>query len=109
LNQGIDQIPCKILKAANPYIIHPLVNIINSSFTSGTFSDKLKISKVIPLHKKCDKGEASNYSPVSIPSNFSKIYENAFLQQLTKFLSEHKKIDISQHALIKSRSTTKDA
>ena len=106
LTQGLDQIPCKILKFCQSYISTPLSDIINSSFSSGIFPDKLKISKVIPLFKKGDNLDPSNYRPISLPSSFSKILENAYLSQFTNHLIINNLISKSQHAFFKGRSTT---
>ena len=42
----------KILKSLSPLISSPLSQIINDSFQSGMFSDKMKLPKVIPLFKE---------------------------------------------------------
>jgi hypothetical protein len=106
LTQVMDQVPCKILKQASQYISSPLAYIINSSFSLGTFPDALKMSKVVLLHKKGCKEDVSNYRPLSLPSIFSKIFENAYLSQFSKFLISHNLISKSQHTFIKGRSTT---
>ena len=42
----------KILKAASHVLLKPITIILNHSLRTGIFPDKLKIAKVIPLHKK---------------------------------------------------------
>ena len=48
---GFDEIPMLIIKKTITYIVIPLKHIYNSSFKSGIFPDKLKISKIIPIFK----------------------------------------------------------
>ena len=47
-----NSIPMKILKSLSPWTSSPLSQIINESFKSGIFPDKMKFAKVIPLFKK---------------------------------------------------------
>ena len=60
--------------------------MINESFVRGIFPDKLKIATVIPVFKIDLTTKKSNYRPISLPSIFSKIFENVMYQRLHKFL-----------------------
>ena len=51
-----------------------LVILINESFLTGIFPDKLKIAKVNALHKKGTADDPSDYRPISLFSVFSKIF-----------------------------------
>ena len=84
---GPDSIPMKILKAPLPLIL-PLSQIINESFQSGIFPDKMKFAKVIPLFKKGCPLAASNYRPLSLLSVFSKITEKVMYERLYKYLEK---------------------
>ena len=46
-----------------------------------TFSDKHKCAEVVLVYKKKDGKDKNNYTPVSIWSNISKIYERCMHQQ----------------------------
>ena len=48
---GPSSIPLKLLLMISDLIIIPLCYIINMSFSSGYYPDKLKIVKVVPIHK----------------------------------------------------------
>ena len=48
---GPSSIPLKLLHIIADLIVFPLCHIINMSFSKGVFPEKLKIVKVIPLHK----------------------------------------------------------
>ena len=50
----------------------PLSNICNFSFSPSSVPDKLKISKVNPMHNSDDKTNFTNYRPISILTCFSK-------------------------------------
>ena len=49
---GPDNIGTSILNQIAPSILHPLLHIINLSFSSGSVPDSLKIAKVVPVFKK---------------------------------------------------------
>lgn len=55
-------------------------------YHSGTFPEKMKIAKVIPLHKAGDKHNFSNYGPFSLFSQFSKIIKHLFVARLNNFI-----------------------
>ena len=86
---GPNSIPMKILKLLSPLISSPLSQIVNESFQSGIFPDKMKLAKVIPLFKKGCPLAASNYRPISLLSIFSKIIEKVMYKRLYKFLEKH--------------------
>ena len=86
---GPNSIPMKILKSLSPLISSPLSQIINESFQSGIFPDKMKLAKVTPFFKKGCVLTASNYRPISLLSVFSKITEKAMHERLYKFLEKH--------------------
>ena len=54
-------------------IVKPLAHIFNLSFSSGIFPNDMKIAKIIPLFKNGRKTDFTNYRPISILSQFSKI------------------------------------
>ena len=83
---GPNSIPVKLLKILDPHISVQLSQIINDSFQNGTFPEKLKIAKVIPIFKKGDASKNSNYRPISLLSIFSKIFEKLMHHRLYNFL-----------------------
>lgn len=103
---GYDDIPIPVIKQLKKHLIKPLVHLVNSSLISGIFPQKLKISKVIPLHKKGDVRLMSNYRPVSLLPVFSKIYEKLLFNRLIEFLEINNLLDGEQHGFRKGRSAT---
>ena len=65
-------------------IAKPLVHIFNLSLSCGVFPDHMKIAKIIPIFKNGQKTEFTNYRPISILSQFSKILEKLFNLRLDK-------------------------
>ena len=86
---GVDDIPISIIKKTVDVIFGPLVSIINLSLSSGVFPDKLKISKIIPIHKWDDSSLVQNYRPISILPALSKIFERAVYNRIFQFLTEN--------------------
>ena len=71
----------------------------------GIFPDLLKISKVIPLYKKDDPVNFSNYRPISLLPSISKIFEKVIFKQLTDYLEENNLMYKYQYGFRKYHST----
>ena len=59
-------------------MLTPFTYICNQSFLSGTFPNKMKLDKVIPSYKTGKQNAFTNYRPVSLQAQFSKILEKLF-------------------------------
>lgn len=94
---GYDGVPIVVIKHAMKHLTRPLVHIINSSFISGIFPDKLKTARVKPLFKKGEKSNIKNYRPVSLLPVFSKLYEKAMHIRLVHYLESNNLFDKEQH------------
>ena len=104
---GPNSIPNKILHIIKPIIAEPLSDIINLSFTTGIYIDKLEIAKVIPIYKeKDDKLLCKNFRPISLLSNINKIFEKIMHKRLYGFLEDQKCIYENQFGFRKKHSTT---
>ena len=86
---GPNSIPIKLLKIIGWSVSPFLALLVNQSFQSGTFPDKLKVAKVISIFKKGNPELPSNYRPISLLSIFSKIFEKLMYRRLYKFLEIH--------------------
>ena len=102
---GVDGISNKLLKFVKCGIAKPLTIIINQMLSVGIFPDLLKISKVIPLYKKDDPVNFSNYRPISLLPSISKIFEKVIFKQLADYLEENNLMYKYQYGFRKYHST----
>ena len=65
----------KFIKISKSTISPFLCKLINNYFSKDVYLNYLKIAEVIPIFKKDDCSEASNFCPISILSQFDKILE----------------------------------
>ena len=63
---GPFSIPLNLSKMLKSAIAPSLVVLINESFCTGIFPDKLKIAKVIAIHKNGSTDNPSSYRPISL-------------------------------------------
>ncbi len=101
-----NDIDMKTVKNVIEEIAKPLTHICNLSFQSGTFLNKMKIAKVIPLFKTGDRHHFTNYRPVSLLPQFSKILEKLFTARLDNFIEKHNLLTDSQYGFRTDRSTS---
>ena len=66
----------------------------------------LKISKIIPVHKKDSKLKCSNYRPISLLSNIDKILERLMYSRLYNFLESNELIYSLQFGFRQKHSTS---
>jgi hypothetical protein len=104
-SSGYDEIDSKFLKTCASVISHPLSFICNHSIYKGIFTDGLKIAVVIPLHKKGDKTNVTNYKPISLLMVFSKVFEKAMHSRLSQHLHTNNTLVPEQHGFRKGKST----
>ena len=79
--------------------------LINQSLFSGKFPERLKIAKVIAIHKKDETNVFNNYRPISLLPVLSKIYEKVVFTQLYQYLTTHNLLFDSQHGFRENYST----
>ena len=103
---GLDDIPNSVLKFASSFISLPLSTLINSSFNTGKFPNKLKEAKVIPIYKAGDRTKIENYRPISILNSISKIYEKAISTRLVDYLKTQNFFHTDQYGFRPNHSTS---
>ena len=87
-SSGYDDFSTKFIKLSATIIAPELVKIFNLAIREGTYPDKLKIAKVIPIFKKGDQTSVNNYRPISILSIINKIFEKILYSRLIKFVDK---------------------
>ena len=102
---GPNSIPSKILKNNKDVLSKPLCDLFNLAFVSGTFPQPLKIAKIIPVYKKGDPLDCTNYCPISLLSNLGKLIEKLIHSRMNKFLENHKCFYKNQFGFRKKHST----
>jgi hypothetical protein len=102
---GHDDISTKLLKETIHIIKSPITHIINKSFNTGIFPEKLKIAKVIPIYKTSNKNELKNYRPISLLPAFSKLFENIIYNKVVSFLDSNNILYEHQYGFRAKHST----
>jgi hypothetical protein len=80
---GIDQIPAELIKAGGSKICSEIHKLVNSILNKEELPDQWKESIIVPLYKKGDKTDCSNYRGISLLSTTYKILSNILLSKLT--------------------------
>ena len=103
---GLDEIDTTTLKMVKDEITPAVTHIINLSIKTKVFPEGWKSSKVVPIHKKDNILDPSNYRPVSLIPVLSKILEKIVFKQTLQYLTEHDLLHPSHHAFRQGHSTS---
>ena len=104
-SKDCDDINMYVLSKVTDQIVKPLVHIFNLSFSSGIFPSEMKTAKVIPVFKSGNRSDFSNYRPISLLSQFSKILEKLFNLRLEQFLISNEILSNCQYGFRSCMST----
>src|SRR5271156_5063928 len=104
-SSGPDDISPRIIKENIADFVPPLKYIFNLSLEQSIVPDKLKIAKVIPIFKKGDIHEPSNYRPISLLSIINKLLEKVVYKRLNSFFDKHHILYDHQFGFRKNHST----
>ena len=86
-----------------------LTKCINKAFNENKFPDTLKLFDIVPVFKKLDPTDQTNFRPVSVLPLLSKVFEKIMYDQfyeyaetfLNKLLCGFSKAHSTQHALFR--------
>ena len=79
-------------------ILSPVIShVITTSLMEGEFPERLKLAKVVPLHKGGSRTDITNYRPISLLSCFSKIFEKVMQARLVNHLKTRNILYESQY------------
>ena len=102
---GPYSLPTKILKILKSLLSGPLTCLFNCSFSTGVVPSKLKVARVIPVHKNGPRAVISNYRPISLLSVFNKILEKLMYNRLITFLEKNQVLFNGQFGFRSNHST----
>ena len=94
---GIDGISNDLIKKLAYELKLPLSIAINKSLLAGNVPDILKIAKIVPIFKAKDKQSLTNYRPISLLPNISKILEKVVHKRIYNFLTSKNILYNSQY------------
>ena len=81
-------IPTKVIKNNSDIFADFFFLSLNNCIVSSVFPSNFKNAEITPLHKKDSKNTESNYRPVRILSNISKIYEKCIFSQISNYFEK---------------------
>lgn len=100
---GLDGVPLRFIK--DSIIAGYLTCIINTFAVTNQFPAAWKHATVVPIFKSGEVDEGSNYGPISLLPNLSKIVENVVASQLSACLEGRKLHSDAQLGFRKNLST----
>ena len=101
---GPDGLSPRVLKECCHQIASPLCYIFNVSLAEGKLPSQWLDANVVPVFKKSDKQQASNYRPLSLLCICGKVMEHAIFDIIFPIIKDQ--IYHLQHGFIKGCSTT---
>jgi Reverse transcriptase (RNA-dependent DNA polymerase)/Endonuclease-reverse transcriptase len=102
---GWDEIPISLVKNTIMPIASALTTVFNSTLSTGIFPDKLKVAKIIPIHKNGPKDIVANYRPISLLPTFSKIIEKIIQNRLLSYIDKNNILSNNQYGFRAKHST----
>ena len=101
-----DNLDMAIIKKIINSVAKTFTYMCNLSFLNGIIPDKMKIAKIIPLFKAGNKSQFTNYRPVSLLPQFSKILEKLFNNRLNNIIEKNNILSDPQYSFRNNRSTS---
>jgi hypothetical protein len=71
---GSDEIPVELIRAGNDILCSKIHKLINFTWNKEEFLDQWKESTIVPVHKKGDETDCSNYRGILLLSLRTKFY-----------------------------------
>ena len=80
--------PLNLIKEST-FILQYLADSVNEDLVKSEFPEPLKLSKIVPVRKKEDRTDKTNYTPNSVLSLLSKVFEKVMYEQLYEYLNNY--------------------
>lgn len=87
---GIDGIMYEFYKFAPKTFLELLLELINNYFDKGSIPDSMNEAVVLPLFKKGDPNQASNYRGIVLQDTIKKVYTSLLAGRLKSWVQEKK-------------------
>jgi hypothetical protein len=85
---GTDQILAELIQAGGNKLHSEICKLINCIWNEEELPEQWKESIIVPIYKKGDKTDCSNYRGISLLSTSYKILSNILLARLTVYVDE---------------------
>jgi len=83
---GADDLVPRFLSKIKGGISYPLTLLFQTIMEEREVPDEWREANVMPIFKNGSRGEASNYRPVNLTSQISKVFESIMRDELVSFL-----------------------
>lgn len=103
MTAGPDSIPSFLVRDCATVLKKPLTAIFNLILKQSIFPKIWKESRIIPVFKSGNRDEVTNYRPITLINNFSKVFEIVLHSQMYSHVANY--LAPQQHGFIKGRST----
>jgi hypothetical protein len=97
---GTGQIPAELIQAGGEILRSKIHKLINCIWNKEELPNQWKESIIVPVHKKGDKIECSNYQGISLLSTLSSILLSRLSPYIEEIIGDH------QCGFQRNRSTT---
>ena len=104
-SHGLYSSPTKLLKCSTGIIALVLSELFIISISLGRYPTKLKLSKNVPVFKSDHEKDPNNYRPMSLLSNFNRIFKRLIYTRMMKYIEKHNWTFSSQCGFRKGHST----
>jgi hypothetical protein len=104
-SHGLDFIDSYSLKLAFPLIEDSILHLVNLSISSKTYSMNWKFQLVLPLHKKNDPMDGTNFRPVSHIIEIGRILEYVVHDQVYEHFTTQGLFHGNHHGFLRNNST----
>lgn len=101
---GTDGISPKVIRNCQDAIIWPLWILFQKTLDEGVIPSDLKMSRIIPIHKKGAKSDVKNYRMVAVGTMILRIFEKTVNRKLAELVET--KLSPFQHGFRPGRSVT---
>ena len=103
---GIDLIINEYIMHSTPLVKSVILKLFNTIFNTGLFPEIWATGEIIPIHKKGDINDPSNYRGITLLSCLGKLFTNVINNRLTAWAEENDIYCENQFGFRKSRGIT---